>query len=84
MIRKILCMLETFLSEDITDATSFSIELEDALCDYYTEMETENSSLAAYLNEDLPDICASYEIGMDMAEFKKVIQEIYENAIKLL
>ena len=38
MIQKVLDMIAFFLVEETTDATKFSIDLEDMIFDYYDEM----------------------------------------------
>ena len=83
MIHEILTIMQTFLMEETNDATDFSIKLEDMLFDYYEEMHNENLVVTEFLNEDLPDICAGYELGNDIDEFKAAIKNIYDIAIQL-
>lgn len=79
---EILTMIKIFLDADIYDATDFSIELEDALCEKYDELVSENQRAAGILNEELPDICAGYEIGNDIGEFKAKIKVEYEKVLE--
>ena len=83
-MNKILEMIKEFLETDTTDATRFSIDLEDALYDNYDEMMDENPEVTEVLNEELPDICAAYELGEDIEEFKKRIKKEYEKALVLM
>ena len=84
MMNRILEMIKAFLDEDVTDATDFSVELEDALCDGYDAMVEENPEVTEILNEELPDICAAYELGDDIEEFKEKVKAEYEKAIKMM
>ena len=83
-MNKILEMIKEFLNADVADATDFSVELEDALCDHYDEMTAEHPEVAEILNEELPDICAAYELGDDIEAFKEKVKAEYEKAIKMM
>lgn len=76
-------MIKAFLDSDSEDATDFSIELEDAICDQYDDIAKENKKMAEILNEELPDICSDYEFGEDIVKFKEKIREEYEKAMKV-
>lgn len=81
MMNRIFGMIEEFLKSNTTDATDFSVELEDALCDEYDAMAAEHYEVAEILNEELPDICAAYELGDNIEEFKGKIKKEYEKAL---
>lgn len=46
-------------------------------------MYNENPAVTFFLNEDLPDICAGYELGMNIEEFKASIRHNYDKAIQI-
>lgn len=77
-------MIENFLKSECEDATDFSIDLEDYICDNYDQIATVNEKVAEMLNENLPDICASYEHGMDIQLFKDEIKQEYEKILKII
>lgn len=83
-MNKILEMIKAFLESDSDNATDFSIELEDALCDRHDQMAAENKEAAEILNEELPDICADYEFGEDIQAFKDKVRTEYEKAMKAM
>ena len=78
----ILQMIQIFLDDENPDAFGFSIQLEDMLYDYYDEMKNENLAVTEILNEELPDICASYEQGVDLKKFKEQIRREYMRAVE--
>jgi len=51
------------------NSLDFSLYLEDFLCDNYDEMYKENAEVTEFLNEDLPDICAEMNLGIDDKPF---------------
>ena len=89
----ILTMMANFLEGKI-DAEDFSFSFPDVLVDQWNEIEQENQQLAYLLNEDMPDICANYEPEqqarsqrveyLDEAQFKKRVEEVYQQAQQLL
>lgn len=83
-MNKIFDMIKAFLESESEDATDFSIQLEDALCENYDEMAAENKEAANLLNEDLPDICADYEFGENIEKFKDKVRAEYEKALALM
>ncbi len=67
MIQRALDMMKRFLNHEI-EQFSFSINMEKFLVDHYDEMYQENPGLTEFLNEELPDICATGEPGEDFPE----------------
>ena len=45
-------------------------------------MNKENPKVTEILNEEIPDICAIMEPGLDDSEFKKLLRKEYELATK--
>ena len=76
MITKILAKMKKYI-ENPADSFDFSIELEDDLCENYDSMRNENAEVTDFLNETLPDICASYNEDNEK-EFVKAIAKQYE------
>lgn len=61
----------------------FSLFVEDFLCDNYDAMYSENPEVTELLNEDIPEICAIMEPGLDDTEFKEKLKVQYEAAKNL-
>ena len=53
------------------DPWEFSFALEDSLIRLYDQMYEVNPQATLILNNDLPDICAEYELGQDPSSFRK-------------
>ena len=51
------------------DPLDFSYDLPDMLVEKYDEIELINPNVNSILNDNLPEICADYERGMDPSEF---------------
>lgn len=77
VVTEILEYINVFLQADVDseDAVEFSIRLEDMLCDRYDEMKATNPFATKLLNENLPDLCADCEEGMDVSLFKERIKK---------
>lgn len=84
MIKQLLDKIEEFLNDRDADALGFSIEVEDYLVEAYDKMMKEDAAVTYLMNENLPDICASYEVGMDISEFKTQIEAEYNLILQLL
>ena len=78
---EVLNMIKNFI-DGKTDPDEFSVILPDVLIQKYDEMLEENKQATDILNENLPDICAEYEPGMDADYFRKAVQKEYEAALK--
>ena len=52
-----------------TEPDYFAFYVQDYLCDNYDEMYKENAEVTEFLNEDLPDICAEMDLGIDDKPF---------------
>ena len=74
-------MIKSFLDGNY-NAHDFSLDLEDFLLQNYNEMFFEDKELTIFMNEDFPDICASYDEDTEDI-FKKQIKEQYEKAVEL-
>lgn len=81
MITKVLTNIKEYIERPV-DSFNFSIELEDYLCENYDVMRIENAEVTDFLNETLPDICASYKEDNEK-EFVKAITKQYELAIQM-
>lgn len=81
MIEKILDEIEILLDGNHEmNSWDFSGYLEAYLIVNYDEMYKENSLVTELLNEELPEICAIMEPGLDDTEFKKLLKKEYEIA----
>lgn len=83
MIKKVLDEIELLL-EDKHELNSldFSYYLEEYLIKHFDEMYKENPVITELLNEELPEICAIMEPGLDDTEFKMLLKQEYNNAIQ--
>ena len=84
MIKQLLDKIAEFLNDRDADAFGFSIEVEDYLIEAYDKMMKEDAAVTYLMNENLPDICAAYEVGMDISEFKRQIEAEYNLILQLL
>lgn len=64
------------------DSLDFSMYLEDFLIENYDNMTTENARVTEILNEEIPEICATMEPGMNDHEFLKLLEIECEKAKK--
>ena len=67
----------------VLNSEEFSMYLEDYLCDNYDKMYLENSEITKMLNEEIPEICASMEPGLDDNIFIENLKLEYEKANEL-
>lgn len=87
MFNEVMEKIGEFLDNTPDDIFEFSLRLEDALVEDYETMEKEQPQAAYLLSQRIPDICASAEPGMKMAdimEFKKMLREEYDKALTLI
>ena len=80
-MNEVLGMIKNFIEGRI-DPVEFSVMLPDILIQKYDEMLIDNKELTELLNDNLPEICAEYETGMDSKEFINAVQEEYDKALK--
>lgn len=83
MIRRAIKMINEFLNGEY-DPLDFSYDFPDFLIENYDflENENENEIINEALNDNLPEICAEYEIGADAENFKGEVQAEYERILK--
>lgn len=81
MIERAFRMIDDFLNGKY-DPLEFSYDFPDFLIDKYEIMERENNAVNDILNENMPEICAEYEMGADAGEFKQKVKSEYERALK--
>ena len=73
-----LAMVKNFIDGNY-DPLAFSFDFPDYLINHYDEMMNEDEEKTDILNDELPDICAEYERGMDPTDFiEKVKIEYYK------
>lgn len=83
MIKKILDEIELILEgKHELNSLDFSYYLEEYLIEHYDRMYKENSLVTELLNEELPEICAIMEPGLDDTEFIKLLKNEYDIAVK--
>lgn len=79
-MNKALEMIKTFIDGKM-EPMEFSFALPDLLIEEYDSMMEENQEATEILNDELPDICADYEPGMNPDAFRKKVKAEYEKAI---
>ena len=84
MIKKILNEIDGLLKGNSEyNSLDFSYYLEGYLIKNYDAMYSENPEVTELLNEDIPEICAIMEPGLDDTEFKEKLKVQYEAAKNL-
>lgn len=81
MIRQAIQMINEFLNGEY-DPLDFSYDFPDFLIENYDALENEDEIINEALNDNLPEICAEYEIGADTENFKDEVRAEYERALK--
>lgn len=90
MVRKfdeVMQYIKDFLDNTPEDIYDFSCDLEGILVVHYDEMYKEQPRATKILNDEVPDICASAEPGMDRKEieiFKEKLHKEYDKAKKCI
>lgn len=77
MLNELKRMMEGLLRGD-TDALLFSQEAPLFLLNHFEEVEEENEGTAELLNDELPDICDSYERGDNPGGLIEKVKALYE------
>ncbi len=81
MIEQAFQMISDFLNNKY-DPLEFSYDFPDFLIDKYEIMEKENKEVNDIFNDNMPEICAEYEMGANAGEFKQKVKSEYERALK--
>lgn len=76
MINKALGMMEDFI-DGRYEPLDFSYNFPDFLIQNYDRLEQENEYINGVLNENMPEICAEYEIGEPPDDFIKQVKDLY-------
>lgn len=87
MFDKVMQKIAEFLKNTPADIFEFSLWLEDTLVDDYDAMVEEQPEATYSLSQEVPDICASAEPGMELSEiveFKKLLSAEYDKALALV
>lgn len=77
MIKEVFDTIERFLNDEY-DALDFSFEFPEFLITAYDEIDKENAEVNNILNDNIPEICADYEMGQPADEFKEKIKTEYK------
>ncbi len=83
VIEQAFQLIRDFLN-DKYDPLDFSYDFPYFLIDKYEIMETENKAVNDIFNEEIPEICADYEMGEVPDDFKRKIREEYERALQAI
>lgn len=86
---ELMLMIAKFLYGAET-AEAFSFDFPQALSQCYTALQAENSGLCAYLEEELPELCASFdpygtgeEGTLNEEQFHAAVFKVYQTALPL-
>ena len=82
MVNKALNTMRDFLNGKY-DPLDFSYGFPDFLVEYYNAMYAENPEITEILNDNMPEICAEYELDAPDEDFKKKVRIEYERAIRI-
>jgi hypothetical protein len=78
-VDEILKITKAFLAGEY-DPLDFSYDLPDMLAELYDELEKESREINAVLQDNLPEICADYEIGADPVPFRNAVRAEFKRA----
>lgn len=86
---ELMLMIARFLHGEL-DAETFSFEFPAALADAYETLVKENGELCAQLEEEMPELCASFDPHgtgeddvLDAGQFRAQVMEVYQKALPL-
>lgn len=86
---ELMLMIAKFLYGEYT-AEAFSFDFPAALSARYAALQAENNSLCAYLEEELPELCAAFdpygsgeEGTLNAEQFRAVVFAVYQKALPL-
>lgn len=85
MFKSVMDYIKNFLDNTPDDIYEFSAELEGKLAADYDTMYEEQPLATEILADEIPDICATAEPGMDYEEiagFKRKLKIEYDKAVK--
>lgn len=82
MMNTALSMIDDFLN-DKYEPWDFSNDLPAFMVAHYDEMQKENAAINDILNDEMPEICADYEMGESPENFKSLIRCEYDKIMAL-
>lgn len=85
MFKSVMDFIKNFLDNTPDDIYEFSAELEGKLAADYDMLYEEQPLATEILADEIPDICATAEPGMDheeIARFKRKLKIEYDKAVK--
>lgn len=83
-LEKILSSMDEYINNESAKEDELSFWLESYICDHYQEIEKENPLIARYLNDDVVDICEQTELGLEGTNFRKEIEEAYNEILRMM
>lgn len=76
-LKAIFGMIDEFLAGEY-DPLAFSYDLPLELLEQLGKVFPVNKELARRMNDELPEVCDSYEYGDDPEPFKERVRKVYE------
>lgn len=83
-INEILSRIEEYLKNKTLKENDVSLWLECFICDNYDEINNFNHKIATFLNDDVVDICEQTEPGLEGTNFRKEIEQAYNDLLNML
>lgn len=83
-INEFLSMINNGLKNKQVKEHDFSANIEDFIHNNFWDIEKENHEIAIFLNDDVVDICEQTEPGLEGTNFRKEIEQAYNDLLKML
>lgn len=80
----LLYKIKDFIDKKTTlSEYEMSSKIEDFIIDNFWEIDKENPEIATFLNDDVLDICEQTEPGLEGTNFRKEIEEAYQQIVEM-
>ncbi|MFP5528397.1 hypothetical protein ACLGL1_08000 [Peptococcus simiae] len=83
-LETIIKMMKLAINDIGKPEHEISSKIEDFINDNFWEIEKEHPLIARYLNDDVVDICEQTEPGLEGTNFRKEIEEAYNEILRMM
>ncbi|MDU2293818.1 MAG: hypothetical protein E7K64_01270 [Clostridia bacterium] len=83
-LETIIKMMKLAINDIGKPEHEISSNIEDFINDNFWEIEKEDPLIARYLNDDVVDICEQTEPGLEGTNFRKEIEEAYNEILRMM
>lgn len=83
-IYELLSIIKNGLKNKQVKEHDFSTSVEDYILDNFWDIKKENYEIAVFLNDDVIDICEQTEPGLEGTNFRKEIEQAYNDLLNML